>query len=272
MPAPAADARLGSSSTNSTLLSALEKGAAAGTEHHPQITVTGADVGVAVSPSAASTQPAGEAAAADGEDADDPPAPNLLGDLISAASGESNGTSIGQVLDKALAKEFAEESNKAESGKGRTFNETVASEEAKVETVVRISAGKSRDKEQEHTDSSSSGSGSSADGPSNTTGTASSGSATSSTAAGGSSISASNGAAGAAAGGSGHGSHSSDKDVPSAERGVDRIIDSQDNEFVLSAPPKDQMATLTLDPLLIQDLTFLFASAAVRGVGRAQQH
>jgi hypothetical protein len=132
---PAADARLGSSSigaNNSTLLSALEKGAAAGSEHHPQITVTGADVGVAVSPSAASTQPAGEAAAAaDGEDADAAPAPNLLGDLISAASGESNGTSIGQVLDKALAKEFAEESNKAESGKGRTFNETVASEEVR---------------------------------------------------------------------------------------------------------------------------------------------
>jgi hypothetical protein len=46
------------------------------------------------------------------------------------------------------------------------------------------------------------------------------------------------------------------------ELGVDRIIDSQDNEFVLSAP-KDSVATLTLDPQLIQDLTFLFASAAV---------
>lgn len=50
--------------------------------------------------------------------------------------------------------------------------------------------------------------------------------------------------------------------LPEIELGVDRIIDSQDNEFVLSAP-KDNVATLTLDPLLIQDLTFLFASAAV---------
>lgn len=46
------------------------------------------------------------------------------------------------------------------------------------------------------------------------------------------------------------------------ELGVDRIIDSQDNEFVLSSP-KEGVATLTLDPQLIQDLTFLFASAAV---------
>jgi hypothetical protein len=36
---------------------------------------------------------------------------------------------------------------------------------------------------------------------------------------------------------------------------------------VLSAP-KDSVATLTLDPQLIQDLTFLFASAAVSMHGR----
>lgn len=53
------------------------------------------------------------------------------------------------------------------------------------------------------------------------------------------------------------------------ELGVDRIIDSKDNEFVLSAP-KDNVATLTLDPQLIQDLTFLFASAAVSS-GHASQ-
>jgi hypothetical protein len=71
-------------------------------------------------------------------------------------------------------------------------------------------------------------------------------------------------------GGSGSSSSSSGDTPPPAapevpqqiELGVDRIIDSQDNEFVLSAP-KDSVATLTLDPQLIQDLTFLFASAAV---------
>lgn len=71
----------------------------------------------------------------------------------------------------------------------------------------------------------------------------------------------------AAAGGS-KGASSSDngtgtpKQLPEVELGVDRIIDSQDNEFVLSAP-KENVASLTLDPQLIQDLTFLFASAAV---------
>jgi len=50
--------------------------------------------------------------------------------------------------------------------------------------------------------------------------------------------------------------------LPQLSHGVDRIIDSHDNEFVLSAP-KDNVATLTLDPLLVQDLTLLFASAAV---------
>lgn len=81
--------------------------------HHPQITVTGVEVGVAASPAPPPTPDA---------------APNLIGDLISAASGESNGT-IAQVLDKALAKEFERESKNAESGKGKTFNETVAHEE-----------------------------------------------------------------------------------------------------------------------------------------------
>jgi hypothetical protein len=95
-----------------------------GGEHHTKIIVTGVEVGVApVSPSPA-------AAAASSSEAEEP-APNLLGDLISAASGESNGT-LGQVLDKALAKEFEQESKNAESGKGKTFNETVAQEEVSV--------------------------------------------------------------------------------------------------------------------------------------------
>lgn len=121
--------------------------------------------------------------------------------------------------------------------------------QAQVETVVRISAGKSRDKD-EHTDSS--------DTSSNSTSTGA--------AAGGAATGASSSNSSSAAGGSSHGSHA-DKET-SMEKGVDRIIDSNDNEFVLSAPPKDQVATLTLDPLLIQDLTFLFASAAVSLVTR----
>lgn len=128
--------------------------------------------------------------------------------------------------------------------------------QAKVETVVRISASGKRDKE-EHTGSSSEGSSSSdTSTPSSSSSSASVGAGTvpGSPAAGNASSNATFG--------SSH-SHDKEKEAPSTERGVDRIIDSQDNEFVLSAPPKDQLAALTLDPLLIQDLTFLLASAAV---------
>ena len=50
--------------------------------------------------------------------------------------------------------------------------------------------------------------------------------------------------------------------LPHFEQEVDRIIDSHDNVFVLSAS-KDGAASLTLDPQLIQDLTFILATAAV---------
>jgi hypothetical protein len=127
--------------------------------------------------------------------------------------------------------------------------------QAKVETVVRISASGKRDKE-EHTGSSSEGSSSSDSSTPSSSSSAVGGAGTvpGSPAAGNASSNATSG--------SSHG-HDKDKEAPSTERGVDRIIDSQDNEFVLSAPPKDQLAALTLDPLLIQDLTFLLASAAV---------
>lgn len=119
----------GPSKTHISKADSRDEGAKS-TEHHPQIVVTGAEVGVAVSPDP-SPKPTGDAAA-------EQPAANLLGDLISAASDKSNDT-IGQVLDKALAKEFAEESKNAESGKGKTFNETVASEEVRGESSWQCS-------------------------------------------------------------------------------------------------------------------------------------
>lgn len=59
------------------------------------------------------------------------------------------------------------------------------------------------------------------------------------------------------------------------ESDVDRMIDSHDNEFVLSKPKYiliffvlriccfRELAALTLDPFFIQDLTILYTSAAV---------
>lgn len=45
-----------------------------------------------------------------------------------AAAGNTTAT-IAQVLDKALIKEFEQDTKDAESGKGKTYNETVANEE-----------------------------------------------------------------------------------------------------------------------------------------------
>lgn len=139
---------------------------------------------------------------------------------------------------------------------------------------MRISAGKSRDKDEPPASSTSTsastpagGAAGAASGSAATDATATSGGSSDAKAAASDSAhaadagSGTNSTSGSTAGHS-H-SHSHSEEVPSVEKGVDRIIDSHDNEFVLSAPPKDQVATLTLDPLFIQDLTFLFASAAV---------
>jgi hypothetical protein len=124
--------------------------------------------------------------------------------------------------------------------------------------VVRISAGKRSD---EHTSDSTS------DPAANTSSTSATQAAGTPSTAKNTSSSSSSSSAGSGSSGSSSSSSHQEKEPSVSERGVDRIIDSQDNEFVLSAPPKDQVATLTLDPLLIQDLTFLFASAAVSSRG-----
>lgn len=125
-----------SSSPDSSSRSSSSSSSRGAGEHHPTITVTGVDVGTAAAgptvPSASgAADPSASPTAAAAASAE---TPNLIGDLISAASGGSNG-SIADVLDKALAKEFAQESKNAESGKGKTFNETVASEEVRVSGV-----------------------------------------------------------------------------------------------------------------------------------------
>ncbi|KAL0035080.1 hypothetical protein WJX79_010456 [Trebouxia sp. C0005] len=54
-------------------------------------------------------------------------------------------------------------------------------------------------------------------------------------------------------------------DVGAEEKEVDRIIDSQDNEYVLSKPKSSSLG-LTLDPQLIRDLTVLITSSTVAGM------
>jgi Kef-type K+ transport system membrane component KefB len=52
-----------------------------------------------------------------------------------------------------------------------------------------------------------------------------------------------------------------------AEVDVDRIIDSHDNEYVLSKPNKEDSMGLTLDPLLLRDFTVLIGASALAALG-----
>lgn len=48
------------------------------------------------------------------------------------------------------------------------------------------------------------------------------------------------------------------------EMDVDRIIDTNNNEFVLSSPKGAGSMALRLDPIFIRDLTVIIAAASVR--------
>lgn len=85
-----------------------------------------------------------------------------------------------------------------------------------------------------------------------------------------------NGGSSTGSGSSGDGSGSSaaapTTSLQKLDKDVDRIIDSRDNEFVLSAS-KDAVASLTLDPQFTQDVTCLLTMAAVRAhLGAARAH
>eukprot|EP00877_Chromochloris_zofingiensis_P006119 jgi/Chrzof1/1760/Cz10g20050.t1_KEA4[v5.2] len=195
-----------------------------------------------------------------GVDVNQAPAPNNTSPIHSPPPApDQNVSTIAEMLDKALQKEFHEDSKKSASEAGKNFNDTVKHDEGELETVVRIS--KNRDRKPEkatETDGSADNqeqkTGSSKDDASADGGSSSSSSSSSNDVQDGQPQATEPQAAPAKA-----------AELPSLDKDVDRIIDSRDNEFVLSAP-KDGVAALTLDPLLIQDLTLLLASAAVMGM------
>ena len=143
-----------------------------------------------------------------------------------------------QILDEALKEEFShEEEKKADVGK--QFNETVSSNEGTTETVVIISQKKDKERaanrtaeyEEQHLlhpddDLEEILSDYEYDDEEDR-----------------------------------HQSHSM-----SGETDVDRIIDSKDNEYVLSKPNEEGSMGLTLDPRLIRDLGVLIAACAVLGL------
>ncbi|GIL84773.1 hypothetical protein Vretimale_14445 [Volvox reticuliferus] len=170
-------------------------------------------------------------------------------------SKENKPGTIAQLLDAALQKEFTKETS--EDGKGGSnFNATVQQEEAKLETVVRI-AGKATAVQQATAASSSNSTESGGEGG-----------------GGGSDADGGKGDGVASSGGNGA-SNSTTSDagadvgtavgVVEVEPDVDRIIDSQDNEFVLSKP-NESVASLTLDQQLIRDISVLLVAAAVFGM------
>ena len=147
------------------------------------------------------------------------------------------------MLDEALKEEFSHEEEK-KAGVGKQFNETVSNNEGTAETVIIISQKKDKEKER----------------AANKTSEATTGDSSSGTTA------------------------LDDEDLPTdyedleeeeeddnkhgmMESDVDRIIDSKDNEYVLSKPNEEGSMGLTLDPQLIRDLGVLIGSCAVAGLG-----
>ncbi|CAD7699664.1 unnamed protein product [Ostreobium quekettii] len=147
------------------------------------------------------------------------------GDERNGTKGSSTvGGKIGETVEGALKEEFREEVEEAERDRGRNFNETAHKSDAQLETVVKVPRHKAK---------------------------------------------VSNDSLGVGSDGSQHplaesGTNSAAESSDGNENDVDRIIDSQDNVFILSTP--QFFAALTLDPRLIKDLTILITTAAVTGM------
>jgi Kef-type K+ transport system membrane component KefB len=137
---------------------------------------------------------------------------------------------VAQILDDALKEEFRDEAEQQDNV-GKQFNETVSKEEGKQETVVRITQKKEKDDEDE--------------GEHTSQGTKKD-------------LDIKNG---------------NEKDTSNEEKhldmavesDVDRIIDSHDNEYVLSKPNTEGSLGLTLDPQLIRDMSLLIVFSAAAG-------
>ncbi|DBA65688.1 TPA: hypothetical protein ACH3X2_002741 [Trebouxia sp. C0005] len=162
---------------------------------------------------------------------------------------------IAQIIDAALEQEFPEEKEEAI---GKNYNETAKNSDATVETVIKVSQKQQQEEEDEDD-------------------VGAEGSAANSTeillpsiqqdkSAGSKSSAKSKSSNKAPAPSGSKQQKAKGKKVDShAEKEVDRIIDSQDNEYVLSKPKSSSLG-LTLDPQLIRDLTVLITSSTVAGM------
>ncbi len=158
-----------------------------------------------------------------------------------------------QMLDEALKEEFSHEEEKKASV-GKQYNETVSANEGTTETVVIISQKKEKERAANRTAEAESANSDSAGGGSATT-------------SGGSHTFSKDDTDEAVADYSTESDYDEDpKSSLNQETDVDRIIDSKDNEYVLSKPNEEGSMGLTLDPQLIRDLGVLIGVCAVGGL------
>lgn len=162
---------------------------------------------------------------------------------------------IAQIIDAALEQEFPEEKEEAI---GKNYNETAKNSDATVETVIKVSQKQQQEEEDEDDVDADSTAANSTDTllPS-VQQDKSAGSKSNAKSKPSSKTPAPSGSKQQKAKGKKVDSH--------AEKEVDRIIDSQDNEYVLSKPKSSSLG-LTLDPQLIRDLTVLITSSTVAGM------
>lgn len=161
---------------------------------------------------------------------------------------------IAQMIDEALEQEFPEEK---EEKIGKNYNETAKNSDATVETVIKVSQKQQQEEDDDDNDVDAK------DGAANSTEPSLTSLVQEKISGGKSSNKSSNKTAAPA--GSKQQKAKGKKVDSHAEKEVDRIIDSQDNEYVLSKPKSSSLG-LTLDPQLIRDLTVLITSSTVAGM------
>ncbi|KAL3132500.1 hypothetical protein ABBQ32_009046 [Trebouxia sp. C0010 RCD-2024] len=158
---------------------------------------------------------------------------------------------IAQMIDEALEQEFPEEK---EEKIGKNFNETAKNSDATVETVLKVSQKQQKDEEEDDDTATQDAATNSTLSPIPQTDTV-----------GGNKAAGNSIVKTPAPSGSKQQKAKTKKVDSHAEKEVDRIIDSQDNEYVLSKPKSSSLG-LTLDPQLIRDLTVLITSSTIAGM------
>jgi Kef-type K+ transport system membrane component KefB len=190
-------------------------------------------------------------------------------------------------LDEALKEEFNHE-EEDKSVVGKQYNESLSSKEGTTETVVIISSSQKKDKENNVVFAKDNNSTSGLDGDTPQDTSLVSDSSTSKVKphviSDGSTIAGNQNKLFEKSGGDAHNDPNPAKQTSTnqetntssghtstststAEVDVDRIIDSHDNEYVLSKPNKEDSMGLTLDPLLLRDFTVLIGASAVAALG-----